>query len=156
MRGKNLKNLKKHVKKRNSRIGLFFNYFKKLFSKAFAISFAMSALAYSKAVSATHADELLWGGREEEVQVITGLGSRDPILILAGLIRIFLSFLGILAVVIIILAGFKWMLSGGNEEKASEAKRMLISGIIGLAIILASFGLVRYLLNTLPDVFGAI
>lgn len=156
MKGKGFQNLKKQPKKKNSRIWLFFNYFKKRFSRIIALGFALSSLAYAKAISATHADELLWGGREEEVQVITGLGDRDPILILAGLIRIVLSFLGILALAIIVLAGFKWMMSGGNEERASEAKKMLFGGIIGLIIILASFALASFLINNLADIIGSL
>jgi len=121
-----------------------------------ALGFALSSLTYAKAISATHADELLWGGREDEIQIITGLGGRDPILILAGLIRIVLSFLGILALSIILLAGFKWMMSGGNEERASEARKMLFGGIIGLIIILASFALASFLINNLADIIGSL
>lgn len=139
--------------------GKIFNNSKKKTGPGFGLSFfiialflllgVLAPLVYSLAI---HSDELLWGGREEEVQFLTGLGDRDPILIVAGLIRVVLGFLGILILTIIILAGFRWMLSGGSVEKADEAKRMLFSGIVGLIIILASFALVDYLLGVFSDV----
>ena len=38
----------------------------------------------------------------------------------AQIINIFLGVLGIIAVIIIILGGFKWMTAQGNEEKTDE------------------------------------
>ncbi|MEK7097538.1 MAG: hypothetical protein AAB906_01695 [Patescibacteria group bacterium] len=146
---KKIKNQARRIKKKNSRVWLFFNP-KKITAAITALFF----VAYAKAICAANADQLLWGGREDEVRIITGLGSRDPLFIIAGLIRVILSFLGILALAIIMLAGFKWMVSGGNEEKSDEARRMLFSGIIGLIIILASFALASYLINNLADIIG--
>ena len=39
---------------------------------------------------------------------------------LLNIVKIFLGFLGILAVVLIIYAGFLWMTAGGEEEKVKE------------------------------------
>lgn len=149
MERKKIKNQIEQRKKVNSRVWLFFNP-KKITAAIITLFF----IAYAKATCAANADQLLWGGREDEVRIITGLGSRDPVFIIAGVIRVILSFLGIMALAIIMLAGFKWMVSGGNEEKADEARRMLFSGIIGLIIILASFALASYLINNLADIIG--
>jgi hypothetical protein len=58
----------------------------------------------------------------------------------ARIINVALSFLGIISVIIVLVGGFKYMISGGNEEKTSEAKNLIVSGIIGLAIILSAWG----------------
>jgi len=63
------------------------------------------------------------------------------------IIKVLLGFLGIIATVIILFAGFKWMTAGGNEEKVSEAKKMLIAGLIGLFIILFSYALATFVLK---------
>lgn len=68
-------------------------------------------------------------------------------MIIADIINIILGFLGIIALIIIISAGFKWMLSGGNEDQANSAKKMLWSGVIGLILILASYGIARFLIS---------
>jgi hypothetical protein len=84
-----------------------------------------------------------------------GLGTSDPRDIAANIIKIVLGFLGILAVVIILIGGFKWMTAAGNEEGIEEAKKILIAGIIGLAIVLASWGIASFVLNSLISATNA-
>jgi hypothetical protein len=81
----------------------------------------------------------------------TGLGNRDPRDIAARIINIALGFLGILAVVIILIGGFKWMTAAGNEDKVGEAKRIIVAGVIGLVIILASWGIASFVLTQLME-----
>ena len=54
--------------------------------------------------------------------------------------------LGIIAVVIVLLGGFKYMISG-NEEKTTEAKNLIVSGIIGLAIILSAWAITGFVIS---------
>ena len=84
-----------------------------------------------------------------------GLGEEDPRDMAANLIQIILGFLGILAVIIILIGGFKWMTAGGNEDQVAEAKKIIIAGIIGLVIILASWGIASFVLDRLVTVTGA-
>ena len=67
---------------------------------------------------------------------------------IGNLIRVFLGFLGIIAVVMVLLGGFKWMTASGNEDKVSEAKRLLIAGVIGLAIILSAFAITSFVIDS--------
>ncbi|MCF7820036.1 MAG: hypothetical protein K9M44_01000 [Candidatus Pacebacteria bacterium] len=83
------------------------------------------------------------------------LGNNDPRVVVARIIQIALGLLGLIAVVIILYAGFLWMTSGGSEEKVSKAKKTLTNGVIGLLIILASFGITTFILNSLLDATGA-
>lgn len=80
-----------------------------------------------------------------------GLGEADLQQTAAGLIRVALGFLGIIAVVIVLLGGFKWMTASGNEEKVSEAKRLLISGVIGLAIIISAWAITQFVITSLLE-----
>ena len=41
------------------------------------------------------------------------------------------------------------MTGGGNEDKIGEAKNLLTAGIIGLVIILASWGLAKFVIDLL-------
>jgi hypothetical protein len=81
----------------------------------------------------------------------TGLGQQDLKTGIGRLINVALGFLGIIAVIIILFGGFKWMTAGGNDEKVGEAKRLIIAGIIGLAIILASYAITTFVLQSLID-----
>src|SRR5574344_543383 len=69
------------------------------------------------------------------------LGNKDPRTMVAQIINVVLTLLGIIAVGIVLLGGFKWMTAGGNEDKVGEAKKLLGAGVIGLVIILAAWGI---------------
>jgi hypothetical protein len=110
------------------------------------------AMAFS--VSPAHAASgnlNLWGDNynDQNFSEDTGLGQRDPRAIVASVIRVILGFLGIVAVIIILLGGFKWMTAGGNEDKVAEARKLIVSGIIGLVIIMAAFGIAQFVINSL-------
>ncbi|MFH1255260.1 MAG: Ig-like domain-containing protein [bacterium] len=80
----------------------------------------------------------------------TGLSnSQDIRIIIARIIRIILGFLGIIAVGLIIYAGWLWMSSQGSEEKIEQAKKILTNAIIGLIIISVSFAIASFVLNKL-------
>jgi hypothetical protein len=77
------------------------------------------------------------------------LGSGDPRELGARIINITIAFLGLIAVVLIIYAGFLWMTANGDDDKVSRAKRVLKNSVIGLVIILASWGIAVFVLNKL-------
>lgn len=82
----------------------------------------------------------------------TGLSaSQDIRVIIAKIIRIIIGFLGIIAVGLVMYAGWLWMTSGGNEEKIEQAKRILTNAVIGLIIIISSFAIVSFILNRLIE-----
>lgn len=83
-----------------------------------------------------------------------GLSDQDPRLTVAKVIRVGLSLLGIIAICIILYAGWIWMTASGNEEKIDKAKKILKAGLIGLVIILASFGIASFIISKLVDVTG--
>jgi hypothetical protein len=98
----------------------------------------------------------LWGGTtiQQAVEDNSGLTTTDPREIIANVIRIIMGFLGIIAVVIILMGGFKWMTAAGGEEKISEAKKMITAGVIGLVIVLASFGIATFVISSLQTAVG--
>lgn len=112
---------------------------------------AMASIASAPLPVAAADNNLLWGNEfnSSQVQGELGLGNRDPRAIVASVVRIILGFLGIVAVIIILLGGFKWMTAGGNEEKVGEARKLIVQGIIGLVIILAAFGIATFVINSL-------
>ena len=77
----------------------------------------------------------------------SGLTTRDIRDVTISLIRVVLGFLAIVATIIIIYGGFKWMTAAGNEEKVTEARKLLVAGIIGLIIIIAAFAIVTFVLQ---------
>ncbi len=89
-----------------------------------------------------------------EISNTIQLGTTDPRTIVARVINVAMMFLGIIAVGIVIFAGFKWMTSKGNEEQIESAKKILKAGVIGLVIVLASWGIAAFILNRLISATG--
>ncbi|MFZ4648537.1 MAG: pilin [Patescibacteria group bacterium] len=77
------------------------------------------------------------------------LSDKDPIAIATGLINTAMSFLGLIAVVIFLVGGFKWMTAMGNEENVKKAKELMAAGVIGLVIILSAWGITTFVLGKL-------
>ena len=83
---------------------------------------------------------------------LTGLGKSDIRWTAARIVQAALGLLGMLATVLIIYAGFKWMTAVGNEEQAGEAKKIMYQAVIGLVIIMSAYSIVRFVL---PSLFNA-
>ncbi len=73
---------------------------------------------------------------------------------IAGIVRIFLSVLGIIAVILLLYAGFLWMTAGGEADKIATAKKLLINAVIGLGIILSSLAITQFILGALSSATG--
>lgn len=96
----------------------------------------------------------LWGGQYNTIEGQLGLGTGDPRIIAANVIRIVLGFLGVIALGLILYGGWIWMTSHGQADKIEKAKKILISAVIGLLIIISAFGIATFMLNKLIDATG--
>lgn len=84
-----------------------------------------------------------------------GLGTKPIGQTIAEIVRVFLSVLGIIAVVIILYAGFLWMTAAGEADKIATAKKLLINALIGLAIILSSLAIAQFVISALEKATGS-
>ncbi len=90
-------------------------------------------------------------GLTSDVEGALGLGTQDIRVTIASIINVFMGLLGIIAVVIILYGGFMWMTAAGNEERVDKARKMIVSGVIGLAIILSAYAIARFVVNSLVN-----
>ncbi len=111
----------------------------------FSAVFGTMALTLPAHAATITTDELL----PSDFGSATGLGTGNLQDTIGYIIRAALGFLGIIAVVIILIGGFKWMTAGGTEEKVEEAKKLIIAGIIGLAIILSAYAIASFVIDQL-------
>ncbi len=80
---------------------------------------------------------------------MTSLSSADPRIMIAGIVRIFLGFLGVIALGLMIYAGFLWMTSQGNSETIDKAKKIIVSALIGLVIVFSAFAIASFIISQL-------
>lgn len=103
--------------------------------------------------AALTADELFGGDTKgSDFASGAGLGDKDLVDTIAAIIRVALGFLGVIAVVIILLGGFKWMTSGGNDTKVGDAKKLIYAGIIGLVIVLSAYAIASFVITKIAGV----
>jgi hypothetical protein len=74
-------------------------------------------------------------------------GAQLPVLI-GRIIRVLLSLLGIIFVVLMVYAGFKWMTARGESEPIDEAKSTIRSAIIGLIIIFLAYAITGFVIDS--------
>lgn len=74
--------------------------------------------------------------------------SANPATVAIGVVNWALMFLGVASAAFILYAGFVWFLARDNEEQAQKAIDILKGGIIGLFLVLMSYG-IAYTVYTL-------
>lgn len=81
------------------------------------------------------------GGVQEglgQAGAVTGVASDNPREAIIRIIAAVLDFVALLAVAMIIIAGFYLILSMGNEERKEKAKKIILYTLLGLVVILFS------------------
>lgn len=86
---------------------------------------------------------------------VTGFGQASPEDIVVNIINWVLGILALIAVIMVLIGGFRWMTAGGNEEKVDGAKKLLLAAVIGLVIIMAAWGISIYAIGVLGGATGA-
>jgi hypothetical protein len=64
-------------------------------------------------------------------------------------INIALALAGLIAVLFLIIGGFRYITAGGNEEAAGSARKIILNAVIGIIVVILSFVVVRVVSNTL-------
>lgn len=125
---------------------------KKIFSVSLFLLFALFSVSASAAQlinqeTATNFTQSV--GNSAGFAPTASIGS-----IVATLISVVLGFLAMIFLVLTIIAGFKWMTAGGNEEQVKKAVSDIKNAIIGLVIVLAAYAITYFVFKYLP--FGGI
>jgi hypothetical protein len=71
-----------------------------------------------------------------------------------GVVRILSLIVGMAAIVMIIVAGFKYITSGGDANKVGGAKQTLIYALVGLVLAALAQILVHFILNQTDKAVG--
>lgn len=79
-----------------------------------------------------------------------GLGSETTLTgFILRVINIALALAGLIAVLFMIIGGFRYITAGGNQDNAELGKKTILNSVIGIIVIILSFVIVRVVSNTL-------
>jgi Type IV secretion system pilin len=115
------------------------------------LTFAMPALvpvtAYAQ--SGSPISEGLKKGCESVAGTCTSDGDGEAGIkkIITGIIKLLTLVIGALAVFMVIFGGFKYLMSGGDSGKVTEAKNTILYALLGLAVVIFARALVSFALN---------
>lgn len=83
-------------------------------------------------------------------------GSEETVnAILTDIINIFSLVVGIVAVIMIIVGGLKYITSGGDSGNVSGAKNTILYAVVGLVIVALAQVIVRFVLSTAGEATDA-
>ena len=68
---------------------------------------------------------------------------------LQTMLNVVLAVTGAIAVLIIVLAGFRYIVSQGNPSEVAQARNAIIYALIGLVVIMFAFAIVNFVLEGL-------
>jgi len=68
---------------------------------------------------------------------------------IANIIKVFLTFLGIIFTVLIIYGGYIWMTAGGSEEKVQKAKDTIQRAVIGFVIVVSAYAITYFVFRSM-------
>ena len=62
-----------------------------------------------------------------------------------------LYIVGIIAVIMLIIGGIRYVISGGDSKKVTDAKNTILYAIIGLIIAFLAYAIVNFVISALPS-----
>ena len=65
--------------------------------------------------------------------------------------NVVLYIVGVIAVIMLIIGGIKYVVSGGDAKKVTDAKNTVLYAIIGLIISFLAFAIVNFVITSLPS-----
>jgi len=67
----------------------------------------------------------------------------DPIIIVRGIIRFILLLAFVIAFIMLLIGGIRWIMAGGDEKSVEKARNTITAALIGLVVILVAYALIR-------------
>lgn len=128
----------KHKRKK-----FFYIFLSILFLFLFSSHSALAQAGQQKAVQGDLEKDVL--GQLEAGAKKTQLQSQDPRYVVANIIKIVLSTIGIFFIILIIMAGYWRITAHGQEEKIQKSNKTIMGAIIGLAVVMLAYAITYFI-----------
>ena len=114
----------------------------KKFSQIFTGAAACATLCAGKVMALSVRDGIEAVKTDEMPSDLLGNGG-----VVTNLTQTILYIVGLISVVMLIVGGLKYALSGGDSKQVTDAKNTILYALIGLAITILSYAIVKFVLG---------
>lgn len=119
--------------------------------RAYAAPPAPSAPAAAQSASSSQKDACAGLQQLDSTQGCS-TGEKGITKIVAAVVNILSMIVGIFAVIMIIISGFKYITSGGDSNKTASAKSTLVYALVGVAVVALAQFLVHFVFTAATKV----
>jgi ABC-type Fe3+ transport system permease subunit len=124
----------------------------KKFKAVLAIGAVVAGVGLAALPTPTFADDLTLGGavssdNQGQGQPTSLFGGSNAIV--PRVINIMLYIVGILAIIMLIYGGIRYVLSGGDDKRVTAAKNTILYAIVGLIVAILGYAVVNWIVKNL-------
>lgn len=113
-----------------------------IISTSLALGFGLFASQPAGAIN-------LWEGCAGSEKVCSSTGKDNVSNTARNLINLSLWAIGIVAVIVIIISGYKFITANGEAAKVASARNTLLYSVIGLAVAMLAWAIISFIVNNL-------
>ena len=92
------------------------------------------------------------GGLQNTASHVPTYGqATDPSVIAANIIKVLLTFIGVVFMILFIYGGFLYMTSAGETDKVKKAKSLLKNAVIGVLIVMTAYAITYFIASQIEQ-----
>ncbi len=135
----------------------------KIINLLFGLALAFAIVPFVNASVSAMDFDFVSGGVRGGIEAARGEGQPSDLMGDSGIFKkitdIMLFAVGILSVIMLIVGGMHYVISGGKKESVASAKNTILYAIVGLIVALLSYAIVNFVVNVLMggsggDIYG--
>lgn len=119
----------------------------KKFAVVSVLAIVVASLAAFYVTAPAHAVDVLNGCPDTVCSKRTLIGSGDSVF--ANIMKVVTFLLGAVAVIMLIIGGFRYVTSNGDQSQITSAKNTILYAIVGLILALMAGAIVGFVVNNL-------
>ena len=73
----------------------------------------------------------------------------EPVDMVVLVIQGLLGIIAVIFFILIIIAGFRWMTAGGNEETVAKSKKIISNALLGILVIMFAYAITMFIFTAL-------
>ena len=89
------------------------------------------------------------GSSLNQIQTSAGLSNSSVPNIIGGIVKVALGLSGTIALIFVVWGGIMWIASKGEPGEIEKAKKLMINGAIGIAIIAGAYAITDFVIKQL-------